>query len=87
MFEHLLHVSRRSLGIHLDVKHHAATPSRGLTVSATAEVVGTVEGRHHRLPRRGPRRARAGVGGGTHERVVVSVARFDERVQRKLRGG
>jgi predicted thioesterase len=26
------------------------------------------------------------IGGGTHRRVVVSVARFDERVQRKLRG-
>ena len=25
------------------------------------------------------------IGGGTHQRVVVSVARFDERVQRKLR--
>jgi predicted thioesterase len=24
------------------------------------------------------------IGGGTHRRVVVSVARFDERVQRKL---
>jgi predicted thioesterase len=26
------------------------------------------------------------IGGGTHQRVVVSVARFDERVQRKVRG-
>jgi predicted thioesterase len=25
------------------------------------------------------------IGGGTHQRVVVSVARFDERIQRKLR--
>ena len=24
------------------------------------------------------------IGDGTHERVVVNVARFDERVQRKL---
>src|SRR6267378_4494847 len=24
------------------------------------------------------------IGGGTHERVVVNVARFDERVQKKL---
>jgi predicted thioesterase len=24
------------------------------------------------------------IGGGTHRRVVVSVSRFDERVQRKL---
>jgi predicted thioesterase len=26
------------------------------------------------------------IGGGTHQRVLVSVARFDERVQRKVRG-
>jgi predicted thioesterase len=26
------------------------------------------------------------IGGGTHQRVVVSVERFDERVQRKVRG-
>jgi predicted thioesterase len=25
------------------------------------------------------------IGDGTHERVVVNVAKFDERVQRKLR--
>ena len=24
------------------------------------------------------------IGGGTHQRVVVSVSRFDERVQRKV---
>ena len=27
------------------------------------------------------------IGDGTHERVVVNVAKFDQRVQRKLRGG
>jgi len=27
------------------------------------------------------------IGDGTHQRVVVNVARFDERVQRKLAGG
>jgi predicted thioesterase len=26
------------------------------------------------------------IGSGIHQRVVVSVARFDERVQRKVRG-
>jgi predicted thioesterase len=26
------------------------------------------------------------IGDGTHERVVVNVAKFDQRVQRKLRG-
>ena len=27
------------------------------------------------------------IGGGTHQRVVVNVARFDERVQHKLHNG
>jgi fluoroacetyl-CoA thioesterase len=26
------------------------------------------------------------IGGGTHQRVIVSVARFDERIQRKVPG-
>ena len=32
----------------------------------------------------GARDEREAIGGGTHSRVVVNVARFDERVQRKL---
>jgi predicted thioesterase len=81
--EHLLPAGHQSLGIHLDVKHFAATPV-GLRVTATAEVT-AVEGRTIRF-RVEARDEREPIGGGTHERVVVSVARFDERVQRKLRG-
>src|SRR6187402_3577581 len=82
--EHLLPTGHQSLGIHLDVRHFAATPV-GLRVTATAEVT-RVEGRtiYFRVEARDERER---IGGGTHERVVVSVARFDERVQRKLRGG
>jgi len=81
--EHLLPAGHQSLGIHLDVSHTAATPV-GLGVTATAEVV-HVEGRTVTF------RVEAHddfepIGGGTHQRVVVSVARFDERVQRKVRG-
>jgi predicted thioesterase len=81
--EHLLPAGHQSLGIHLDVRHVAATPV-GLLVTATAEVT-KVEGRtiSFRVQARDEREA---IGGGTHERVVVSVERFDERVQRKLRG-
>jgi predicted thioesterase len=81
--EHLLPEGRQSLGIHLDVSHTAATPV-GLRVTASAEVT-AVEGRtiHFRVEARDEREK---IGGGTHKRVVVSVARFDERVQRKLRG-
>lgn len=81
--EHLLPAGHQSLGIHLEVSHVAATPV-GLRVTATAEVM-RVEGRtitfrveaHDEVER---------IGGGTHQRVVVSVARFDERVQRKVSG-
>ena len=79
--EHLLPAGHQSLGIHLDVSHTAATPV-GLRVTATAEVsqvqdrtiTFNVAARDEFEP----------IGGGTHRRVVVSVSRFDERVQRKL---
>ena len=81
--EHLLPAGHQSLGIHLDVGHVAATPV-GLRVTATAEVVG-VEGRTI-TSRVEARDEIETIGGGTHQRVVVSVERFDERVQRKMRG-
>jgi fluoroacetyl-CoA thioesterase len=57
----------------------------GLTVTATAEVT-AVEGRTitFRVEARDEREV---IGDGTHQRVVVNVARFDERVQRKVRAG
>ncbi len=81
--EHRLPAGHQSLGIRLDVSHTAATPV-GLRVTATAEVT-AVEGRTitFRVEARDEREV---IGGGTHQRVVVNVARFDERVQRKLRG-
>jgi fluoroacetyl-CoA thioesterase len=81
--EHLLPAGHQSLGIHLDVSHVAATPV-GLRVTATAEVIG-LEGRTIKF-RVEARDDVETIGGGTHERVVVSVERFDERVQRKVRG-
>ena len=79
--EHLLPAGHQSLGIHLDVRHFAATPI-GMHVEATAELIAAegrtlsfaVEAHDDKEP----------IGGGTHERVVVNVARFDERIQRKL---
>ena len=80
--EHLLPEGHQSLGTHLDVSHTAATPV-GLRVTATAEVL-RVEGRTITF-RVEARDELESIGGGTHQRVVVSVARFDERVQHKLR--
>jgi fluoroacetyl-CoA thioesterase len=81
--EHLLPPGFQSLGIHLDVRHFAATPI-GMHVEATAELT-AVEGRalSFKVEARDDKEP---IGGGTHERVVVNVARFDERIQRKLAG-
>jgi fluoroacetyl-CoA thioesterase len=81
--EHLLPPGHQSLGIHLDVSHTAATPI-GLRVTAMAEVL-RLEGRTITF-RVAARDDFEPIGGGTHQRVVVSVTRFDERVQRKVRG-
>jgi fluoroacetyl-CoA thioesterase len=79
--EHLLPAGYQSLGTHLDVRHIAATPV-GMRVTATAEVV-QVEGRtvDFRVEARDEREL---IGDGTHQRVVVNVSKFDQRVQRKL---
>jgi predicted thioesterase len=79
--EHLLAEGYQSLGTHLDVHHVAATPV-GMKVSASA-VVTRVDGRtvHFQLEARDEKDV---IGHGTHERVVVNVAKFDARVQAKL---
>ena len=81
--EQLLPAGHQSLGIHLDVRHIAATPV-GMAVTATAELV-KIEGRTltFRVEARDEREL---IGDGTHERVVVNVERFDQRVQKKLAG-
>lgn len=79
--EHLLPEGHQSLGTHLDVSHVAATPV-GLVARATAEVT-AVEGRkiHFRVEAHDEAEL---IGAGSHVRVVVEVARFDRRVQKKL---
>lgn len=79
--EPLLPEGCQSLGTRLEVRHIAATPV-GMRVIASARVIG-VEGRTIRF-RVEARDERELIGDGVHDRVVVNVARFDERVQRKL---
>ena len=78
--EHLLPAGHQSLGTHLDVSHIAATPV-GMRAIATAEVL-SVEGRTIKF-RLKAEDERDLIGEGTHERVVVNVAKFDLRVQAK----
>ena len=79
--EHLLPAGHQSLGTVLNVRHIAATPV-GMRVVATAEVI-EIDGRTIRF-RVEARDEKELIGDGTHERVVVNVAKFDQRVQRKL---
>lgn len=81
--EHLPPEGCQSLGTHLDVTHVAATPV-GMRVRASAEVV-RVDGRKLVFRVRAEDE-RDPIGEGLHERVVVNVARFDERVRRKADG-
>jgi predicted thioesterase len=78
--EHLLPAGHQSLGVQLDVRHFAATPV-GMRVEAEAELL-AVEGRTLRF-RVAARDGREPISEGTHERVVVNVARFDRRMEAK----
>ena len=79
--EALLPPGHQSLGTQLNVGHYAATPV-GMGLRATATVT-KVDGRNVEF-RVEAFDDRERVGDGTHTRVVVNVARFDLRVQRKL---
>lgn len=81
--ERLLPAGHQSLGTHLNVGHYAATPV-GMRLRATAEVT-RVDGRNVEF-RVEAFDDRERVGDGTHTRVVVNVARFDARIQNKLKG-
>ena len=75
--EHLLPEGMQSLGILLDLRHFAATPV-GMRVRAEAEVI-AVDGRSIRFRLSAADEVEA-ISEGTHERVVVTVARFDKRM-------
>jgi fluoroacetyl-CoA thioesterase len=78
--DHLLPSGQRTVGIHVDVRHLAATPA-GMRVTARSELV-TVEGRkltfyveaHDEVEK---------VGEGIHERMIIDLDRFRSRVESK----
>ena len=71
----------QTVGTHLDVRHFAATPV-GLKVSAYAELV-KVDGRTLTF-RIHAEDEREKIGEGVHERLIINVERFDQRMQKKL---
>jgi fluoroacetyl-CoA thioesterase len=82
--ESLLPPGYQSLGTLLHVRHIAATPV-GMRARASVEVE-RVEGRtiFFKVQVHDEKEL---IGDGTHERVVVNVAKFDQRVQKKLLPG
>lgn len=72
----------QSLGTVLNIRHIAATPV-GMKVVAEARVA-RVENRTVFFEVKASDEKDL-IGDGTHERVVVNVAKFDQRVQAKLR--
>ena len=78
--DRLLPAGYQSLGTHLDVRHIAATPV-GMRVRAAVTVL-KVEGRtvFFEVEARDETEL---IGDGRHERVVVNVEKFDQRVARK----
>ncbi|HUP02711.1 MAG TPA: thioesterase family protein, partial [Bryobacteraceae bacterium] len=71
-----------TLGTHVDVRHVAAAPM-GSCVTFTAAILGVEE---RRVRFRVEARDEAGtVGEGTHERAIINVARFTEKMQAKQR--
>ncbi|MDH3287579.1 MAG: thioesterase family protein [Betaproteobacteria bacterium] len=71
----------QTVGTRLDVKHFAATPV-GLRVRAEAKLV-KVDGRTLTF-RIQAADEREPIGEGDHERLIINVERFDQRMQKKL---
>ncbi|MGE0559016.1 MAG: thioesterase family protein [Burkholderiales bacterium] len=79
--EGLLPAGQQTVGTRLDVSHTAATPV-GMRVTAHAEVM-KVEGRKLTF-RVWAEDEVERIGEGVHERIIVTVDRFDIRTQAKI---
>jgi len=71
-----------SVGTEVNVRHLAATPV-GHSVTGEAEIV-KVDGRRVEFTLRATDGAEL-IGTGTHERVIIDLAAFSERLQTKMR--
>jgi fluoroacetyl-CoA thioesterase len=79
-----LEPGQTAVGTRVDVAHLAATPV-GRTVRAEAEVT-RVEGRQIEFSVRAFDGTEE-IGAGTHQRSVIDIARFNERLAAKTRAG
>src|SRR6266700_5987236 len=77
-----LNAGESALGTHIDVRHLAATPA-GRRVTGEATVT-KVDGRHIEFRIRAVDGTEE-IGVGTHERVIIDLAKFAERLNAKFR--
>ncbi len=80
--EGLLPAGHQTVGTHLDITHTAATPV-GMRVSAYAELM-KVEKRTLTFSVHAEDEKER-IGEGIHARIIIDLARFDARMQDKLR--
>lgn len=78
--DHLLPTGQQTVGIHVDIRHSAATPV-GMKVTAHAELI-AVDRRTLTFRVRAEDEKEA-IGGGTHQRAIIDVVRFQEKVKAK----
>ena len=79
--EGLLPAGHQTVGTHLDITHTAATPV-GMRVRAYAELT-KVEKRTLTFSVHAEDEKER-IGGGLHERIIINLERFDQRMQEKL---
>lgn len=79
--EGLLPAGHQTVGTHLDITHTAATPV-GMRVRAYAEVT-KVEKRTLSFNVYAEDEKER-IGGGVHERIIINLERFDQRMQEKI---
>jgi predicted thioesterase len=82
--ERFMTPGQQTVGTRLDVSHTAATPV-GMRVHAHAELV-KVDGRKLTFRLHAEDEGEA-IAEGMHERLIISVERFDQRMQKKLERG
>ena len=79
--ERFMPPGQQTVGTRLDITHTAATPV-GMRVRARAELI-AVEGRKLTFRLHAEDEVET-IGGGIHERLIISVDRFDQRMQKKI---
>ena len=79
--ERFMPPSQQTVGTRLNISHTAATPV-GMRVRAHAELI-RVEGRKLTFRLHAEDDGEP-IADGTHERLIISVERFDQRMQKKM---